>query len=300
MDWREKVGSLAWLKYGPLILSKRGGPIERLTTREVQLADGTTEHEVYATLRNGLIPEATAQDIPSFMGKSHGSGTARSKRMATHIAISEALERWAAMSIQGSDGERDSHGFAAFPGWNERSPREPAILEVIERFCLADALLGNRPFHRVSTNYGTEVELVRAASPEGIFVLMGRYRDPEVGWAYGFAARRSAEAARRQVAIEIQRNLRNLRRARELGVGLGGSSHVYEAKLLAFSGGDQADQVGDLFIRAMEGFHSAPLPSLTIDQPIEGPWSKWTYVWRCALNEVTTRQALADPKVCLF
>ena len=300
MDWREELSSLAWLKYGPLILSKRGGPIERLTTRKVQLADGRIEHEVYATLRAGLIPELSACDFPAFMGSSHGSGTAPTQRRATHIAISEALERWAAMSIAGADGVRDSHGFAAFPGWGETSPREAALFEVIERFCLADALLGNRRFHQVATQSVTQIEFIRAQSPEDAFVLMGRYQDPELGCTYGFAARRNLEAAQRQVAIEIQRNLRSLRRARELRITDGDSQHPYERKLLAFTGGENLGTVDRVFRQAGPGFQPTPTPRLRIDQPVLGPWTTWTHVWRCALDEDITRRAMDDPNICLF
>ena len=83
--------NLAPLRYRN-ILSRDGGPIERIEIRKLGTTDKQT-YEAVAFLAPTLVPPWHRKSALYSCG--HGGGTHSSRNVACHISISEAMERWA-------------------------------------------------------------------------------------------------------------------------------------------------------------------------------------------------------------
>jgi ribosomal protein S12 methylthiotransferase accessory factor YcaO len=98
-------------------------------------------YQANALLCGSIVPERKATALFAI---ADGSGTHTSASVARHIAVSEALERWAITSISqsarrssyGFDLDLTSNGMAAFPGLIAKQARRFARLEAVERHCL--------------------------------------------------------------------------------------------------------------------------------------------------------------------
>ena len=116
--------SLTPIKYGE-IPSSEGGPIDRLEYASIDLYGVPCTHAV-AYLRDDLfLLDVKSQGVTA---PPDGAGSNESPQIACHMAISEALERWAVhyCRIHREDYTRVikfdtiSNGFAAFPGLFKR------------------------------------------------------------------------------------------------------------------------------------------------------------------------------------
>ena len=132
--------NLAPIKYSN-VLSQDGGPIERLEYAEGTLLGMPCTHAA-AYLTAGLV--APELRLHSVVEQPDGAGSHRFTQVACHMAISEALERWAVYhcresgneAIGGMEFDHSSNGFAAFPGLLKRQARKAAVRESIERHCM--------------------------------------------------------------------------------------------------------------------------------------------------------------------
>ena len=110
--------SLAALRYRN-ILAAHGGPVERIETGEFSVC-GRRMFQASAVLRDNL----TKRRKRTIYGDCDGTGTHRSAAVARHMAVSEAMERWAFHATVrseraaefGFDVDPSSNGMAAFPG----------------------------------------------------------------------------------------------------------------------------------------------------------------------------------------
>ena len=130
--------SLAALRYRN-VLAAHGGPVERIETGEFPVR---SRRMFQANAR--LSPGLTRKRQMSIYSDADGTGTHRIASIARHMAVSEALERWAFHATVrseraaefGFDVDPSSNGMAAFPGVLRRNARRKAMLEAVERFCL--------------------------------------------------------------------------------------------------------------------------------------------------------------------
>ena len=121
------------------VLLADGGPVESIEEGELEVL-GKRYFQCNARLRKELVPRRSMQ----VYGDADGTGMALSPMVARHIAISEALERWAHYATSkapdrakyGFNVDRSSSGMAAFPGLSGEPARRAARMEAIERYCL--------------------------------------------------------------------------------------------------------------------------------------------------------------------
>lgn len=280
--------NLAPLRYAH-VLTEAQGPIQRVELTRVEW-DGETLFEAHAY----LSPELNLKKWPpGVMGAADGTGLNPSAMVARHLAISEALERWALYFLfqsgnradYGLDRDSTSTGMAAFPGPFASQARSRALTEAAERFCLAGWWAGLLP------------EGERRFMPDGTLVLeienpLGRDHvilvnsKTESGHAvYGFAASPNPKAALLKAKLEMCRMARALEPFFQKNPGfqkedLSVLENPLERRLVYFAlpEGRQAFQAR--LQGTASGLPSASPMRPLIDTRLPGPWDRYTTVWR--------------------
>ena len=272
--------SLAALNYRE-IFATDGGPIERVSTGSIDVL-GRSAHQANAYLAPGLI-----QNKPplSVYGNADGTGASGSEQVARHMAISEALERWAFYSVaQGKDAAKygfdvdgSTNGMAAFPGFFKGQARKRAQLEALERWALVSWWSGHMHASVVGdAMFGvTALRLEHSATFGEVAVLFRRSAAGHV--SYGYSAGSTFRTAAARAAVELARNefvvgyykLRSV--ARDV-------PNCFEQRCLYFAGEEGHAE----FLRRV--FDRKPLReaewAVRFDGELPGPWSKYATVWR--------------------
>jgi len=290
--------SLAAINYRE-ILTRDGGPIERVSSGSIDVL-GRQEHQANAYLAPGLIRGKPALSV---YGNADGTGSNRSAQVARHMAISEALERWAFYDTSqgpeaakfGFDVDNSTNGMAAFPGLFKAQARKRAYHEALERWALiswwsghmraaivGDALLGV-----------TALRLEHSAKFGEVAVLFRRSAAGHV--SYGYSAGSTFRTAVARAAVELARN--------EFVVGYyklrSAASEVpncFERRCLHFAGEEgHAEFLRRVFDRKP---HRAVSWSVKFDGEVAGAWSKYATVWR-VVPAMPTHDYL-DPKRLFF
>ena len=130
--------SLAAIRYRS-VLAADGGPVECIEEGELTVF-GKKLRQANARLSKNLVPRHEMQ----IFSNADGTGMHPSPMIARHMAVSEALERWAYHDSMRSskralfsfDVDGSSNGMAAFPGLFVQMARRRAFFEAAERFCL--------------------------------------------------------------------------------------------------------------------------------------------------------------------
>lgn len=271
--------SLAALRYRDVFTSE-GGPIERVVSGVFDIL-GSPAHQANAFLSPGL---SSGKPTHAVYGKADGTGSATCPAIACHMAISEALERWAFLATYdrpigktyGFDADRSSNGMAAFPGLFRFQAARRARHEALERLALIswwdgriDAQAVESPFKgvkmlRLLHNFGKgEVVILHQSEPGPI--------------AYGHAAGGSLREAARKASVELARNRFVIATHRSKGALIEPANYL-ERRALHFS-----SEVG--YAEFCERLHrkawrpDAP-PRVVFDGEIKGPWTRWATVWR--------------------
>lgn len=159
--------SLAPVKYANA-LSASGGPVERVD-QEAFTLHGRKLFRSRARLKVGILPESRTSRRS--LEADDGVGVSSNPQVASHMAISSAIESWAYYYCQtggadcssGRDGvpggtgdrrglggleiESSRVGFAAFPGLFRRQSRKLAFRKSVERHCLANWWAGALGHH---------------------------------------------------------------------------------------------------------------------------------------------------------
>jgi hypothetical protein len=274
--------SLAALRYRDVFVED-GGPIERVLTGDFNIL-GQPQKQANAFLK----PELTAGKSPyAIYGQADGTGSAGSTAIACHMAISEALERWAFLAMHnrpegrryGFDVDRSSNGMAAFPGMFHAQAASRARMEALERFALIAWWDGRLPAEKMCSPF-PGVDLVRIHHNVGageVVVLVQRSR---AGVAYGHAAAGTVRAAACKAAVELARADFVLVAHRAKGA-LVQAANFFERRALHFS----TDEGYAEFERRLETRPDRPAPrwATAFDGAIPGPWSRWATVWRHAV-----------------
>ncbi len=281
--------SLAAFRYRN-ILAAYGGPLASLQAGVVSVC-GRRMAEANARLVPGL---ARSRDNVIF-GDADGSGTHRLPSVARHMAISEALERWAFHSLVRSadaaefafDVDPSTNGMSAFPGLRERNAQRKAMLEAVERFCLISWWEQSARWRRFDTDW-PGVSAIAIDGPFGGVTALVYTRTDFGMYAYGHAAEESFGAACEKAVVELSRHERAVR-AWWLA-HISGEQRVptdlLERRSLFF-----ATQEGhELFQRKIHDNVQREMPAARIlcNRPIPGPWSDYATIWRFALMPPST------------
>ncbi|MEM7791731.1 MAG: hypothetical protein AAF546_10045 [Verrucomicrobiota bacterium] len=285
-------------------MSSQGGPIARLEHAESQVA-GTQCTHATTYFREGLLPESqTSQTVTE---QPDGAGTHRSNLIACHMAISEAIERWAlCASIDGANSEdfglefdSSSNGFAAFPGLFKRQARKAAFRESIERHCLIcwwEGLLPHYPLADPSPG----IRAIRIRNPfsqHTVVVIWAQHGDHH---SYAFGAGENINNAIWRALVELDRiqslldqliaHIENPKENTPI-------TDLYERRILFFS----RDRGKRLFLdRMLREVKSSPQSiSLLFDGQVKGPWDKYASVWRTII-EAPNKEYLSDREDYFF
>lgn len=289
--------SLAPIRYAK-VLHRDGGPIARLESAEGTLLGMPCMHAA-AYLNEGLVPDSVRSHTRT--AQPDGAGSHASEQIACHMAVSEALERWAVYhcrarshaGIAGLGYDCSSNGFAAFPGLFKRQAREAAFRESIERHCLIswwEGLLG----HRFLPDPQPGVRAIKIENPfssHSVVILWEQLRDK---CCFAFGAGGGNNHAIWRAFVELQRTqtlLENLGRSNaksSLGEAVGS---LFERRIWYFS-----TAKGMLrFLSRLEqtaGDRVAPL-KLLFDDCVSGPWNRYASVWRTVI-EAPSQDYLSD------
>jgi hypothetical protein len=214
----------------------------------------------------------------------HGSGVHASQMIARHIAISEALERWAHLNVAHStrraafafDIDSSSNGLAAFPGLYRRQARSLAQFEAIERFCLLNWWEGR-----------IDGELCRTEWPGISAIAFNQFANrcavilfKDAGghqFAYGHAAANTFRKACFRASVELVRYERVIRNWTESG-GSSRLTDLFEKRATFFSTQEGFRIFTERLKLRAQG--PKPQPEVICDAEILGPWTAYTTVWR--------------------
>jgi hypothetical protein len=281
------VFSLAAFKYRDVFASD-GGPIDRVTAMAMPVL-GRAFHQANAFLKSGLVPVARH----AVYGDANGTGSAEDPRVAAHMAISEALERWAFHTASnnsdraryGFDCDYSSNGMAAFPGLFKSVARKKAFHEALERFALIgwwdgrlEATHEQCPFTGVSM-----VRIHHGVGPGEVVVLYRRA--PSGITSYGHAAGSNLLTAASRAAIELVRNEFVITGYRARGALVEPSSFA-ERRCLYYASHEGLVEFLERVDR--KAARAAPRWRVVYDGEIVGPWSKYATVWRTCVEPATT------------
>jgi hypothetical protein len=292
------VFSLAAINYRD-VFTADGGPIERVSSGSIDVL-GRPSHQANAYLAPGLIHGKSPLSV---YGNADGTGSSGSAQVARHMAISEALERWAFYSLSNSDEaakygfdvDNSTNGMAAFPGLFKAQARKRAHLEALERWALISWWSG----HMRASVVGeallgvTALRLEHSAKFGEVAVLFRRSAAGHV--SYGYSAGGSFRTAAARAAVELARN--------EFVVGyyklrsvVRDVPNCFERRCLYFAGEEgHAEFLHRVFDRKP---HREAAWSVKFDGELPGPWSKYATVWR-VVPEMPSREYL-DPSSSFF
>lgn len=281
--------SLAPLRYSR-ILTPMGGPI-----RTVECG-GTTVMGIRMYQANAYLDDALRtwprQNV--LYGDPEGTGTARFPAVARHMAISEALERWAhRVAMNGPRREeygfhidRSSNGMAAYPGLFRWQARARATSEAAERYCLCAWWAGALDAEFRASPW-PDVDVLEIENPFSNHSVVVLHALADHGLhAYGFAAGRDLDHASQRAAMELVRCQYVLRRyASRLRSSATAAaapvSNLYERRTLFFASEQGYERFSER-LRKKKWFTHYPL--VYFDGEIVGPWSEYTTVWRVVLE----------------
>lgn len=287
--------NLAPLRYRA-ILERDGGPIESILVARSSMSDGTPCFESVASLSAGLRPPRRTDRV--LYEDVDGAGTAPYRSQAVHIAVSEALERWAYFGVRegplrkrlGFDVEDSTNGMAAFPGWTAAPARANAMLESIERWALGqwwEGRLRANPLD-LPPDLGGGIE-IDSPLPGTSVVVRWRRCTSSRRMGYGFAARPRLAAAWAKADVELSRNIRALERLPPAAWdALDGQRLARldrnERRLVFFSTEHGVQTFLERVSKSVgENSRAAP-PQVLVDEEVRGPWSRYAQVWRYQLD----------------
>lgn len=265
------------------VFAEDGGPIERVLTGDFSIL-GRPHVQANAFLR---APLAAGKPSHAIYGQADGTGSAATASVACHMAISEALERWAFLATHdrpegaryGFDIDRSSNGMAAFPGIFRRSAATRARNEALERYALISWWDGRFDAEQLPSPF-PGINLVRIqhnAGPGEVVILV---QETRAGFAYGHAAARTVTGAALKAAVELARSAYVISAHRAKGAVVEAANFL-ERRALWFSTDEGHDRFQERLKRGRD--QAAPVWLPIFDGEIPGPWARWSTVWRCAV-----------------
>ncbi len=277
--------SLAAFRYRN-VFAGHGGPVD-----SVEFGDFSVCGHQMIQANARLVAELIPKRAHAIYGDADGSGTHRLASVARHMAISEALERWAFNSVAGTarvaefgfDVDPSSNGMSAFPGLLARNARRKAMLEAVERHSLI-AWWEGRTVGRVCDTDWPGVSGVAIEGPFGGVTALVFAKTDFGMYAYGHAAEETFGTACERAVIELARHEHVIRSwwLASISGDKRRPSDLFERRCLFFSTEEGHEQ----FLRRIRErpMGPAPVAELICDREIPGPWSDYATVWRYALR----------------
>jgi hypothetical protein len=270
------------------VLSQHNGPVERIEYGRVEV-DGRPMYQAQAYLSGHLNLKKPRHAV---FGTADGTGTHPVAMVARHLALSEAIERWALYYLgqsgldhpYGFDVDPGSTGLAAYPGLLKRQARARARAEAVERFCLVAWWNGDLQAG-LPRETGNGIRMIELANPLSRDTVLITWRRAREGFhAYGFAGAPSHKAAYRKAVIEMERAVVALGRFYLDNPGfeaddLDTLAHPLERRVLYFSLPEGHRRFMERVDSPFHGDTGAPTEPV-IDRWVEGPWNRYATVWR--------------------
>lgn len=294
--------SLAAYRYRN-VLQSDGGPISRVSVREFSVY-GRRMFQANAWLADGLTPPRRKFALYS---DADGTGTADVPMIARHMAISEAMERWAFHAkvrapdreLYGFDLDESSNGMAAYPGIFPSQARKRAMLEAVERASVIAWWEGLHDGEVRPTDWPGISALV-LPSPVGFGVTVLAFRETRSdAFAYGHGAATDFFGACERAVMELARHeyVLGLHRISENVSADHAPSDLFERRALFFSSAEGHA----LFQERLHRKASGPRYTADIvhDVEIRGPWSQYASVWR-VLIDPPSREFLVNSERYFF
>jgi hypothetical protein len=280
--------SLAAFRYRN-VLATHGGPVDSIESGVFPVC-GRRMIQANARLSAGL----TRKSSHTIYGDADGTGTHRLASVARHMAVSEAMERWAFHAMVrspqaaefGFDVDPSSNGMSAFPGIMGSNARRKAMLEAIERFSMISWWEGRAQWRLFDTDW-PGVSAVAIDGPFGGVTVIAFSRTDYGMFAYGHAAEESFGAACERAVIELARHERVLHSWWLASVSgeRRTPTDLFERRCLYFSTEEGHAQ----FKRRVQDCVQGEMPAATVacDRDIPGPWADYATVWRFALQPLS-------------
>lgn len=286
--------SLAPFRYSK-IHQEFGGPLARLEYSN-EAVFGRRNVQAVAYLRDDLMPGVElAVDV---LETPDGAGSSASVQVACHMAISEAIERWALFFCRSEGQERggvgldsSSNGFAAFPGLYRRQARRAAFSESVERHCLIswwEGLLSHQPL----SDPFPGVRAIRVENPYTSHEVVILWVEEAGRYAYSFGAAKHLDRAIWRALVELHRTRKLVGGLVDSGLGLGDGGplgHIYERRLMYFSGEAGARKFIDRLEAKVGVSTTRDKLDLLFDGPVSGEWDRYASVWRTIIRPPSWR-----------
>jgi len=266
------------------VLQSDGGPIARVSVREFSVY-GRRMFQANAWLADSLIPMRRKFALYS---DADGTGVANVPMVARHMAVSEAMERWAFHTkvhapdreLYGFDLDASSNGMAAFPGMFPSAARKRALLEAIERASVIAWWEGLLEGEVRATDWpGISALVLPSPLGYGVTVLAFRATRPDA-FAYGHGAAEDFFGACERAVMELARHEYVLGLHR-VSAGVAPSeapSDLFERRALFFGSPEGHELFQQRLRRRVEGPRYRS--EIICDKEIRGPWSRYATVWR--------------------
>lgn len=273
-----------------------GGPIQSLEESSFEIRG-----EQFAAVNATLTPGLTRKDGRyKLYSSADGSGVHRNPVTARHIAISEALERWAHAQLwnsadasrYGFDLDPSSNGMAAYPGLFPQQARAFALGEAIERFALLAWWHGATDATPVEiAGWDGDAYQIRQPFPGFEVVLLRRF-DQEARYpCYGYGSGKNLTQACFRAEVELERSRFILGRffGGNPGFELGDLSALKDhlEKRLVYFSLPEGTHVFEEKMAQTNARGALSLPDVIFDGEIPGPWSQWATVWRVCFRMPT-------------
>jgi hypothetical protein len=272
------VFSIGAIRYRS-VLSADGGPIECIEEGELDVF-GKKLSQANARLKRGLVPKREMQ----IFSDADGTGMHPSPMIARHMAVSEALERWAYHETMrsskraefGFDIDGSSNGMAAFPGLFVGLARRKALFEAAERFCLLN-WWERRLDGDIRETRWPGVTAISFALPIGANAVILFMRSNFGFYVYGHAAAGSFTKACEHALVELVRHECVIRCWMLAGHSVP-AGDPFERRAWFFSTEEGHAQ----FRERINSRIDCPQPPAEVicDSEIRGPWSAYATIWR--------------------
>jgi hypothetical protein len=251
-------------------------------------------------LKKGLTPCRET----GLYANADGTGASRDAITAKHMAISEAMERWAyhatvnsdMASEYGFDIDPSSNGMAAFPGLLARQARRRAYLEAVERYSIMCWWSGQVEGTLISTDW-PGVDAVLINGPAGGITAITFTKVQEGQYAIGHAADESIGGACEKAIVEMERHAKVVRYWHTGRSATCVPQNVLESRSIFFS-----TEEGFALFKARIGTKpTLPQPEFEVvcDREVPGPWSEFATVWRVAFRP-PNMEFLTSSDRCFF
>lgn len=269
------------------VLRADGGPIERFSVREFAVY-GRKLIQANAWLADGLVPRRKH----SLYSDADGTGMAATPMVARHMAVSEAMERWAFhvavrapdRELYGFDLDQTTNGMAAFPGMFPSQSRKRALFEAVERACVIAWWEGLLDGEVRETDWpGIKALVLPSPIGCGVTVLAFRETRPDT-FAYGHGAAEDYFGACERAVFELARHEYVLGLQR-ISAGVSASEapvDLFERRALFFGSPEGHALFQERLGRKARGPRYRS--EIIRDTEIRGEWSRYASVWRVLIR----------------